>query len=201
MANKNNNKTLRLSKKVQTLLEQNLKNEEELLWYGQPVQGIISYPIDSYIIPFSVIWGGGSLIWEIVIVYVFIMSSDLMHFFLMLGGFPFVILGLHMIFGRYILDKKQRENIYYGITNRRIIVIQGKKRSNISSFLISRLSNITIIEKQNNRGTILFSKRQPFDSFFARGLMPRKMFSSERFEMIDNVSDVYNKIIEIQQKM
>jgi hypothetical protein len=100
------------------LLEQQLEKNEHLIWWGKSAQGILFYSVDIFMIPFSIVWGGISVTWEVLAIIQFINKLDANSFFFMVFGFPFTIIGLYMLFGRYITDKVQRKNIYYVISNK-----------------------------------------------------------------------------------
>ncbi len=43
------------------LIRSELGGDERLLWYGQPKKGLILRTYDIFMIPFSLVWGGGVL--------------------------------------------------------------------------------------------------------------------------------------------
>jgi len=178
------------------LLKQQLESDEKLIWCGKPAQGILFYPVDIFMIPFSLLWGGIALIWEYFAIILIIKKPEVNHLFFPVFGIPFAFVGLYMLFGRYIIDKKQRENIQYGISNKRIFIIRGKKKQSIVRLNLNRLKSINIKERKDGRGTIIFGEKDFFDFFYVKGVMPRDKFTSPKFEMIENVREVYNKIKE-----
>jgi hypothetical protein len=82
---------------------------EKLIWSGQPKQGFLLRPADALIIPFSLLWGG-------LMIFLFFGSlsgpaSDLSQ----LCFFPFFVITLYYIFGRFAFDAVQRSKTFYGL--------------------------------------------------------------------------------------
>ncbi len=139
---------------------QNLQNElrphldinEHLLWTGKPKTGIVLNTSDIFLIPFSIFWCGFAIFWVI--------GASQAGFLFALFGVPFVAVGLMMVFGRFIIDAKQRENTTYGLTQNRIIIKSGIFNSNIQSIDLKTLTNINLKEKKDGNGTIYLGPQQ-----------------------------------------
>ncbi len=54
-------------------------------------------------IPFSIMWAGFALFWEFMV-----LMTDA-PFFFKLWGIPFVLVGLYMLIGRFVVDAMQKE--------------------------------------------------------------------------------------------
>src|ERR1043165_109328 len=83
-----------------------LQPGEQLLWTGRPKGGVLFRKSDIFVIPFSILWGGFAIFWEIMA------ASG--PFFFWLWGIPFVIVGLYLMIGRFFYDAKKREATVYG---------------------------------------------------------------------------------------
>lgn len=130
-----------------------LSDREELLWTGQPKQGIIFRGYDLFLVPFSLIWGGGLLFG--------FFGSFLSSF--RGGGFPifmipfllfFGLVALYITIGRFLLDAYGRAKMFYGITNRRIILQNEGIGGKTQSFDLKSLSNLSVEHGKDGRGTI-----------------------------------------------
>jgi hypothetical protein len=115
-----------------------LEHSDRFLWSGIPRQGIIFRPFDLYLIPFSIAWGGATLAGTV-------------------GGFAarpftfgtiivglFAVVGLYFIAGRFVVDAYARSRTYYGLTDRRVIIISGMFNNSITSLPLINVGTITI---------------------------------------------------------
>ena len=175
-------------------LQAQLAPQEQLLWSGQPQSGIVFRRSDALTVPFSLMWGGFAIFWETT---VFLSGAP---FFFKLWGIPFVLVGLYMIVGRFIVDAKQRAKTYYGITNERIIIVSGLGKRKVKSLNLSTLTDLSMEEGANGSGTIFFGPANaafgwlagtPFNS---RGVQP-----PPSFEMIRGAKAVYETIRNAQR--
>jgi len=103
------------------VIQKKLGPHEKLIWVGKPKQGIMFRSNDIFLIPFSILWTGFIILWEISAITAVLNApekSELTVFMLPIFGIPFVIIGLYFVFGRFIIDAKLRKNTCYGITMR-----------------------------------------------------------------------------------
>lgn len=175
-------------------LQEHLDTNEKLIWTGQPKKGIVFRSVDIFLIPFSLLWCGFAIFWE------FSVISNGGPFFLKLWGIPFVLIGLIFVFGRFIIDAKQRENTVYGLTDERIIIKSGVFKKTIKSLNIRTLSDIEYDEKNDGSGTINIGPKNPMMSMWGNGMnwWPG-IKATPSLDLIPEVRTVYNKIIEIQK--
>ena len=175
-----------------TELSDFLNNDERLVWTGTPKTGIIFKKADIFLIPFSVFWCGFAIFWVI-------MASNTSGMF-GLFGIPFVLIGLLLVFGRFIIDKKQREKTFYGITDTRIIIRSGIFSKKTDSINIRTLTNLEFSEKADGSGTIRLGPKDPRDPF---GMMSGMSWwpgvkTTPALSDIQNVREAYNIIIKNQ---
>jgi hypothetical protein len=98
-----------------------LRQGEQLLWVGQPDPRVRFTGADAFLVPFSILWGGFAVFWEIMAV------SSVKQPFFVLWGIPFVVVGLYFIFGRFILKARRKLATVYALTARRAIVCTGDR--------------------------------------------------------------------------
>lgn len=174
-------------------LQEHIDANEKLIWIGEPKRGILFRSADIFLIPFSLVWCGFAIFW-------FYSALNMgAPFLFAMFGVPFVIIGLIFAFGRFIIDAKQRANTVYGLTEDRIIIKSGVFKKTIQSLNIRTLSNIEYTEKSDKSGTINFGPKNPM-MMWGNGMnwWPG-VKASPSFDLIQDVRQVYNKIIEIQK--
>ncbi len=174
-------------------LQQYLDHNEKLLWTGRPKTGIVFRAADIFLIPFSLLWCGFAIFW-----FVTALTSGAPFLFAMFG-IPFVVVGLIFVFGRFIIDAKQRAHTYYGITADRIIIKSGIFKKSIQSVTIKTLSDLSYTEKNDGTGTIHFGPKNPMMMWGSGLNWWPGVKVAPTLEMIPDVRNVYNKIIAIQK--
>jgi Bacterial PH domain len=163
---------------------------EHLLWSSQPRQGLMLRGADAFMIPFSLLWGGFAFFWEGTV----LVSGA--PFFFALWGIPFVLVGMYMIFGRFLVEAKQRETTWYGVTNERIIIVSGLFSRKVKSLNLRTLTDLSLTQTKNGEGSISFGSGSPFGAMFS-GLAAwpgMEAYLGPRFDMITNVKTVYETI-------
>ncbi|HEY0098484.1 MAG TPA: PH domain-containing protein [Pyrinomonadaceae bacterium] len=174
-----------------------LESGEQLIWSGQPRQGLLLRPSDAFMIPFSLLWGGFAIFWEVSA----ILSGAPIFFWLF--GVPFVLIGLHLIFGRFFTDARTRTHTFYGLTNDRIIITSGKHGKRVQSLSLSTLSDISLDERGDGSGTITFAPASPFGRWSNFGALPgaTRGQTPPSLEMIPQARKVYEMIRGAQRRL
>ncbi len=132
---------------------------EHLLWADRPGQGFVLRAGDAFMIPFSLMWGGFAIFWEVAV-----LASGVPWFFA-LWGIPFVLIGLYIMVGRFWADAWQRAKTLYAVTSERVIIVSGLFARQVKSLSIDTLSEVSFTERQDGSGTITFGPAPPFYSW------------------------------------
>jgi hypothetical protein len=175
-------------------IQRELKPEEKLLWNGQPQGGIKLRASDALMIPFSLMWGGFAIFWEVGVI------TTKAPFFFKLWGIPFVLVGLYMIFGRFIVDAKSREQTSYAVTSQRILIVCELLGRKVKSLNLRNVPEVTLAEKSDGSGTITFGSVSPAQAWNNSSWPGANQSQVPSFEMINNARQVYNIIQEAQQR-
>lgn len=177
---------------------------ETLLWAGRPKGGFVLRGSDVFMIPFSIFWCGFAIFWMIGA------SGALwegkgdpapVNYVFPLFGLPFVAIGLYMVFGRFLVDRAQRERTTYGVTNERVIIKSGLFSRTVKSINLRTMSDITLKERGDGSGMITFGASHPMHLMFeGMNWWPGvNQYQSPGFEFIPDAKQVY-QIIRRQQK-
>jgi hypothetical protein len=171
-----------------------LDSGESLLWTGTPRRGLLLRLSDVFLIPFSLLWCGFALFWEVSVI-----RSDAPIFF-RLWGIPFVLAGLYIVAGRFFADARLRARTHYGLTSRRVVIASGLFSRTITSLPLATLNEVTLQERADRSGTILLGRPDPRGAWFSGMQWPGiAHYQTPSFELIPDVKRVYDRVLEAQR--
>jgi hypothetical protein len=171
------------------IVNRELGPDERLLWAGRPRLGFIMRRSDVFFIPFSIMWGGFAIFWETMVI---VQGAP---WFFALWGLPFILVGLYMIFGRFLGDAWERSRIYYGVTSERVIIISGWPSRSVHSLNIDTLAEISFSERANGRGTITFGSMPPMYRWFGGSGWPGSAYPvAPSLDLPEGALEVYEII-------
>ncbi len=174
--------------------QNDLLKGEKLLWTGKPARGLLFTPQDWFWIPFSLMWCGFAIFWEATVV-----SSPKSPDFMKLWGVPFVLVGLYMVVGRFVLDAWLRRGARYAVTNKRVLISRPWPFASFSAMGLRQAPDIVLTVNANGRGTIRFG---PAISAGARrngSMATPSLDPTMQFLAIDDARRVYQIIQEVAQ--
>lgn len=152
-------------------------------------------PADALLIPFSLMWGGFAVFWEYSV-----LSSEKAPLFFVLWGIPFVLMGVYIIVGRFVVDAYQRAATYYGLTDQRVIIISGLLNRQVRSLPLRSLHDVLITERAA-RGTITLGATSPFYGWLSGTSWPGlSQYGPPAFEGISDARRVYELLRESQRQ-
>ena len=184
---------MQLAVSPEQVLSSQLGRSEKLLWSGRPRQGVFFRARDTFLIPFSLLWGGFAIFWEYGVV-----TSDA-PFFFRLWGVPFVLVGLYLIIGRFFVEANLRSKTYYGLTNERVIIISGMLSRNVKSLQLRSLSDVSLSEGAGGIGTVTFGPTAP--AWTTGGAWPgASKTMSPAFDSIVGAREVFERITLAQKE-
>jgi hypothetical protein len=101
------------------LASDELRPGERLLWVGQSDPGRLFGARDAFLVPFSLLWGGFAIFWE-----VGVLTTGAPWFFALFGS-VFVLIGLYLIVGRFFVKRHRKRTEVYAVTDRRAFITTG----------------------------------------------------------------------------
>ena len=140
----------------ESILSPELGSGERLLWSGRPRGGLRLRPQDVVLIPFSLLWGGFAIFWEIMALSTTAKAPAPFRFLFPLFGLPFVMIGLYMIVGRFFFEARARARTIYGVTNQRILIVGGARGAQTRSLELSAIPELSLVQHKDGTGTITF---------------------------------------------
>lgn len=176
-----------LSQELQPYLNQS----ERLLWAGKPKAGILFRTSDLFVVPFSLLWCGFAVFW----VFMAQKAGGIFALF----GVPFVVIGLYFVFGRFLVDARQRAGTVYGLTEDRILIRSGLFSKSLQSVNIKALTDFQYTEKKDGSGTITLGPKNPMMPYGSTMSGWPGVKGMPMLDGIPNVREVYNRILHLQQ--
>jgi hypothetical protein len=156
------------------VLQDELLPGELVLWTGAPARGMRLRRSDAAMIPFSIAWCAFALFWEGSVI------ATGGPIFMKLWGIPFVIIGIYMVIGRFVVDSKRRERTVYAVTDRRVLIISTLFGRKVTSLARTRLPELHSETHADGRGTITFGPPST----------PKNMLASPSFDFIADAKTV-----------
>ncbi len=170
-----------------------LSAEEQINWSGQPRQGLVVRGTDAFLIPFSLLWCGFAIFWEINVI-----NAPNAPIIFTLWGVPFVLVGIYFVVGRFITDAVQRSRTFYAVTTDRILIISGLFNRKIKSLDLRTLAEISLEERYRGEGTISFGSGSTNGGFAAWPGMGAHV--APCFDLVAEAKSVFEVIRDAQRK-
>jgi len=184
-------------------LQPELLAGETLLWADRPNPNVIFHSDDWYLIPFSIAWVTFTLFWESgMLGYWGNSTKSTPSLFMALWGIPFILIGQYLLWGRYVYDGWLKRRTYYGVTSRRILVLQeGWNRKAIFSYI----DVLPTIEREGSQtGTLWFGPKLPVLAGKRQSTSSMSRFSlggTPMFADIENVESMYRLVLDLREQL
>jgi hypothetical protein len=206
-----------MEREAREMIEEQLSPGEEILWVGRPRRGLALRPEDWLLIPFGIVWlcstigimesarsfgGGPSVTHQFGFPGRRMFAQPLTIF--QIVGWLFIAIGLYVLVGRIFVDAGVRRNTYYGVTDRRILIITGFFGNRFLSIPLESAEEVNVIRRPDGSGTIRFG-RPTYIPGWGHSTMNDHHYRGWRrvdppsFELIDDVLSVRNIIVAAQQ--
>lgn len=173
------------------IFKRHLLKEEEILWFEKPNVKKLFSPKDIYSIFFGTVFIVTSSIWTIHGIMIMRglkvvknMRPDQGIIFILLG-ISITLLGIYQIIGKPLRRKHKKENTFYAITNKRLLILIAGTNEKVISKYISQINEVYVTTSNNGIGTIEFGENYP----------------DGEFTDINNAQNVYELINDLRSKI
>jgi hypothetical protein len=123
---------------------------ERIVWDGRPLRHRVFRRTDVLLVPVSLLWCGFAVFWESGV-----LSGGAPVFFA-LWGVPFVLVGLYVVAGRFVVRVVSSRHTQYLVTDRRVLVHSGWSGARLSTQYLNSLPPPVIIEEPDGSGSLAF---------------------------------------------
>lgn len=158
---------------VQDLLRGEMVPDEEILWTGQPDPTVVFTSADVFLVPFSIIWAGFALFWELAVLLLPLLPSGANNavraplFGFSLSGIPFIFVGFYITIGRFMYKKWKKKHTFYVVTNKRAMVLHDNRKGSVKAVRIDKLPSLSRDMRSDGHGTITFGDKSGFGNWYA----------------------------------
>jgi len=131
---------------------------EQVLWLGQPRQGLMLRPMDALVVPLSLVLAAliGLACWQWLAPLISGKGTphpDASGFWVVNGVFILlVLLMFYVLVGRFFVAARRRARTCYALTSERVLIARGRCR--IHSINLRTLSDLPLTGRSDGRGTI-----------------------------------------------
>jgi hypothetical protein len=151
-----------LTLEEQRLLQAELSGGESVLWTGKPNPRVVFHPSDWAVIPFSLMWGGFAIFWELGVLGMGPFGNKGSSWnFGVPWGIPFVIMGQYFIWGRFLYVAWKKARIVYALTNERILLVVRPPQSRVLSLYLRSIPGVEKEIRSDGIGTLKFGETPP----------------------------------------
>lgn len=131
-------------------VEHHLSPGERIAWVGRSDPAKHFTRADVFLVPFTIVWGGGAIGFEIAA----IVSGNVLF---ILFGIPFGLMGLHLFAGRFFYKAYRKRRTVYALTDRRAMTIfRGRRGEVVEAAYLQAIANVSINTDSHGRGSVEF---------------------------------------------
>jgi hypothetical protein len=134
-------------------IQPEMATTERLLWSGRPPQGLRFRREDIPAALFGVAWTGFAVYWT------WSVWQEQGQFMPALFGGIMVLIGLHQFLGRFFLEAYVRARTWYGVSDRRVVILTEVPARNLRASDLAELPAVTLETAGIDGGVIHFAGR------------------------------------------
>jgi hypothetical protein len=156
-----------------------------------PAQGVRLSASDGLLIPFSLVWGGFAIFWNVMVWAAVPAQAENAGMFKLIG-LPFLAVGLYLLVGRFLVDAWARSRTVYGLTGQRAFIV---RRIWGEQMLTAPLDHSIQIKRRGRGGDVEFGYRipTPFGSSRNMSMWNPALGNQVTFLGLPDAMDVYHR--------
>jgi hypothetical protein len=170
--------------------------DERIIWQGQPAQGFRLSPQDIFAVPFSAVW-----LLIVLVTFGAVLSGRAAHVdpltYVILP--LFLLVGIYMLVGRFVVDRAARRRTTYCLTNQRALIETRLFREAQSSVNLAALPEVRFRAGRKGRGTIQFGSPPAFFSMLPSSWPGARQFTLPTFENVEDGQRVFQLALSAQR--
>lgn len=171
-----------------------LDPDERIVWEGQPASDtFLLRPEDSKLIPFSLLWGGFALFWNVSV------WSQGAPLFFQIFGLPFLVVGIYITIGRFFHDALRRRRTRYALSTRRALIATDANGGSIRTLPLQAENPLEL--KPGRNGSITIGPKTSGVNTQATWGFGSGAQGNFTFEFLPNPDQVYQTIRQLQRGM
>jgi len=164
-----------------------LEPDEQLIWSGKPKTGIVFKKSDIGSTLLALLW--------ITFFSYLVWVEDV------ITTSAFIPIGVYLLILRYPVDSKRRSLTYYGLTDRRIIILSGFFRRNIKSIPLDCAAKLEISERRGSFGTVVINPGNLLAGSVRSSIVYYSKIPETYLEFLVDYEEVKLKIIEAKKEL
>ena len=142
-----------------SIISARLTRDERIIWTGRPNPSRLLAPADAYLVPFSLLWLGFALFWEVGVLASILggegRGPEILFF--PLFGLVFVLFGLYFAFGRLVVKARRRRRTHYAVTDRRVMEVQERgDGASVHAAFLDQIPAVSVQARGDGSGTLTF---------------------------------------------
>jgi hypothetical protein len=123
---------------------------ERVLWEGRPSRHRLFRSTDVLLVPLSLMWCAFAVFWES---GVLVSGAPI---FFVAWGVPFVLFGLYIVAGRFVVRAVSSRRTRYVITDFRVVVHAGWSGNRLTTAYLRALPPPVVTERPDGSGSLAF---------------------------------------------
>jgi hypothetical protein len=151
-----------------------LQPGERILWQGRPARRRLLRRTDLILVPLSLLWCGFAVFWESMVL------ADGAPVFAVVWGVPFVLVGVYIVAGRFVIRAVSLRRARYMVTDARVLVQGGFSGERVTMAYLRSLPPPVITERRDGTGSLAFGAIPGFADLF-EGPYRRRWYSRHQW--------------------